>query len=106
MSEERPDLDELLRQITELNAKMEAQAQRAAARPPLPRQEEEPLVATVRKLKWMRQDLDGLIAHFDALLAAWQRQQARGEVATLPEITLRLRDLEARLARLEGPPEA
>ena len=75
-------LDDLQRQIAELTVKIEAQAPQAAALPP-PRQEE-PLVATVRRLKWMRTDLDSLIAHFDALLAAWQRQHASGEVATLP----------------------
>lgn len=77
-----PRMDELQRQIAELTAKIEAQAQRAAALPPP--KPEEPLLATVRKLKWLRQDLDSLIAHFDALLAAWQRQHATGEVATLP----------------------
>jgi polyhydroxyalkanoate synthesis regulator phasin len=94
-----PRLDELERQIAKLAAKIDAQAQRAQALPPP--KPEEPLVATVRKLKWMRQDLDSLIAHFDALLAAWQRQQATGEVATLPELTRRVKDLEARLAALE-----
>lgn len=96
MPEERPDLDELLRRQQEMLARLDA----LAARAPLPKPEE-PLFATVRKLKWMRQDLDSLIAHFDALLAAWQRQHATGDVATLPELTRRLKDLEERLERLE-----
>ena len=89
-------MDELLCSQREILARLDALAQAA----PLPPRQE-PLVATVRKLKWMRQDLDSLIAHFDALLAAWQRQQANGDVATLPELTRHMKDLETRLVRLE-----
>jgi hypothetical protein len=97
MADER--LDDLKRMIDELGAKIEAQAKQPLAL--LPLRQEEPLVATVWRLKYIRTDLDSLIAHFDALLAAWTRQHATGDVASLPELTRRVKDLEARLARLE-----